>query len=57
MFFRWTPCAGPSLGAVISLAATNTNAAMKYMAGYKLGFAGPFSYYPYFSERRLEDTR
>lgn len=38
----WTPCAGPLLGAVISLGATNPSAAMSYMAAYILGFAIPF---------------
>ncbi|AOH54687.1 cytochrome C biogenesis protein CcdA [Peribacillus muralis] len=38
----WTPCAGPLLGAVISLAATEPTAAMSYIAAYILGFAIPF---------------
>lgn len=38
----WTPCAGPLLGAVISLGATNPGAAMSYMTAYILGFAIPF---------------
>ncbi|MDP1420220.1 cytochrome c biogenesis protein CcdA [Peribacillus simplex] len=38
----WTPCAGPLLGAVISLGATNPSAAMSYMTAYILGFAIPF---------------
>lgn len=38
----WTPCTGPILGAVLSLAATNPNSAMLYMIAYILGFAVPF---------------
>jgi cytochrome c-type biogenesis protein len=38
----WTPCTGPILGAVISLAASNPNSAMFYMIAYILGFAVPF---------------
>lgn len=38
----WTPCTGPILGAVWSLAATNPNSAMVYMIAYILGFAIPF---------------
>lgn len=38
----WTPCTGPILGAVVSLAASNPNSAMFYMVAYILGFAVPF---------------
>lgn len=38
----WTPCTGPILGAVLSLAASNPNSAMLYMIAYILGFAVPF---------------
>ncbi|KON88881.1 cytochrome C biogenesis protein CcdA [Sporosarcina globispora] len=38
----WTPCTGPILGAVISLAASNPNSAMVYMIAYILGFGIPF---------------
>lgn len=38
----WTPCMGPILGAVVSLAASNPNSAMIYMIAYILGFAVPF---------------
>ncbi|EWG10397.1 cytochrome c biogenesis CcdA family protein [Cytobacillus firmus] len=38
----WTPCTGPILGAVWSLAVTNPNSAMVYMIAYILGFAIPF---------------
>ncbi|MCU9611957.1 cytochrome c biogenesis protein CcdA [Caldibacillus lycopersici] len=38
----WTPCMGPILAAVITLAATNPGAGMLYMIAYVLGFAIPF---------------
>lgn len=38
----WTPCIGPILAAVISLAATQPNSAMIMMIGYILGFSIPF---------------
>ncbi|QED50085.1 cytochrome c biogenesis CcdA family protein [Cytobacillus dafuensis] len=38
----WTPCTGPILGAVFSLAVSNPNSAMVYMIAYILGFAVPF---------------
>lgn len=38
----WTPCTGPILLAVISLAATNPGSGMLYMIAYILGFAIPF---------------
>ncbi|MED3650311.1 cytochrome c biogenesis protein CcdA [Heyndrickxia sporothermodurans] len=38
----WTPCTGPILVAVMSLAATNPNSAMLYMIAYIIGFALPF---------------
>ncbi|PAE26849.1 MULTISPECIES: cytochrome c biogenesis protein CcdA [Bacillaceae] len=38
----WTPCTGPILGAVWSLAVSNPNSAMVYMIAYILGFAIPF---------------
>ncbi|MBA4537235.1 cytochrome c biogenesis protein CcdA [Bacillus aquiflavi] len=38
----WTPCTGPILGAVISLAATNPGSSMIYMIAYSLGFSIPF---------------
>ncbi len=38
----WTPCTGPILGAVLSLAATNPGSGMLYMIAYILGFAIPF---------------
>lgn len=38
----WTPCTGPILMAVISLAATNPSSSMIYMIAYSLGFSIPF---------------
>ncbi len=38
----WTPCTGPILMAVISLAATDTEAGVLLMSGYALGFSVPF---------------
>lgn len=38
----WTPCTGPILGAVLSLAVSEPGSAMYYMIAYILGFAIPF---------------
>jgi len=38
----WTPCMGPIIGAIISLASTNPGSGMLYMISYVLGFAIPF---------------
>ncbi len=38
----WTPCTGPILMAVISLAATNTELGILLMTAYSLGFSIPF---------------
>ncbi|MEW4325831.1 cytochrome c biogenesis protein CcdA [Rossellomorea marisflavi] len=38
----WTPCTGPILSAVLSLAASNPGSGMAYMISYVLGFAIPF---------------
>jgi len=38
----WTPCIGPILAAVISLAATQPDSALIMMIGYILGFSIPF---------------
>lgn len=38
----WTPCTGPILAIVITLAATNMDQAMLLMVSYVLGFAIPF---------------
>ncbi|WP_312473080.1 cytochrome c biogenesis protein CcdA [Neobacillus sp.] len=38
----WTPCTGPILGFVITLAGQNPSSGMLYMIAYSLGFAIPF---------------
>ncbi|MGE6632214.1 cytochrome c biogenesis CcdA family protein [Bacillus sp. NPDC077027] len=38
----WTPCTGPILSAVITLAGNNPESAVTYMVTYVLGFAIPF---------------
>lgn len=38
----WTPCTGPILMVVLSLAGTNPDSAIMYMIAYILGFAIPF---------------
>ncbi|MRX70700.1 cytochrome c biogenesis protein CcdA [Bacillus lacus] len=38
----WTPCTGPILAAVISMAAVNPGSGMLYMVAYSLGFSIPF---------------
>src|SRR3954468_1015603 len=38
----WTPCTGPILGSVISLAVSQPASALYYMLSYILGFAIPF---------------
>ncbi len=38
----WTPCTGPILGMVLTLAGTNPQSAIPYMVAYILGFAIPF---------------
>ncbi|SEP60422.1 cytochrome c biogenesis CcdA family protein [Piscibacillus halophilus] len=38
----WTPCTGPILGAVISLAATEPQSGVVLMSAYSLGFSIPF---------------
>ncbi len=47
----WTPCMGPILGAVITLAATNPAAGFIYMTAYVLGFAIPFLVMTFFIGR------
>ncbi|NHM29910.1 cytochrome c biogenesis CcdA family protein [Neobacillus terrae] len=47
----WTPCTGPILGAVLSLAATNPGSSMLYMSGYILGFVIPFFILSFFIGR------
>lgn len=47
----WTPCTGPILAFVITLAATHPNDAMVLMIGYALGFAVPFLVLSFFIGR------
>lgn len=47
----WTPCTGPILGVVISLASTNPSSGMLYMIAYLLGFAIPFFVLSFFIGR------
>ncbi|OMP66896.1 cytochrome c biogenesis CcdA family protein [Domibacillus epiphyticus] len=47
----WTPCTGPILLAVMSLASTNPDSAMIYMIAYTLGFAIPFFVLSFFIGR------
>ncbi|OLN22932.1 cytochrome C biogenesis protein CcdA [Domibacillus antri] len=47
----WTPCTGPILLAVMSLASTNPDSAMLYMIAYTLGFAIPFFVLSFFIGR------
>ncbi|MGG1679909.1 cytochrome c biogenesis CcdA family protein [Neobacillus sp. NRS-1170] len=47
----WTPCTGPILSIVISLAATNPSSGVLYMLAYSLGFAIPFLILSFFVGR------
>ncbi|MEG0261224.1 MAG: cytochrome c biogenesis protein CcdA [Lysinibacillus sp.] len=47
----WTPCTGPILGAIISLAGTNPGSGLSYMLAYVLGFAVPFFVLSFFVSR------
>lgn len=47
----WTPCTGPILGFVISLAIANPGSGMLYMVAYILGFAIPFFILSFFIGR------
>lgn len=38
----WTPCMGPIIGTIFSLAAVNQSMALAYMVAYVLGFCIPF---------------
>lgn len=38
----WTPCSGPIIGAIITLAGQNPESGIWYMIAYVLGFAIPF---------------
>ncbi|ETI67252.1 cytochrome c biogenesis CcdA family protein [Neobacillus vireti] len=47
----WTPCTGPILTIVISLAASNPGSGVLYMTAYSLGFAIPFLILSFFIGR------
>ncbi|WP_409275838.1 cytochrome c biogenesis CcdA family protein [Neobacillus sp. SCS-31] len=47
----WTPCTGPILGAVLSMAATDPSSSMPLMIAYVLGFAIPFFILSFFIGR------
>lgn len=47
----WTPCTGPILAAIITLALSNPNSAMGYMIAYVLGFSIPFFLLSFFISR------
>ncbi|WP_100331017.1 cytochrome c biogenesis CcdA family protein [Bacillus xiapuensis] len=47
----WTPCTGPILMAVISLAGLNPGSGLLYMLAYTLGFAIPFFVLSFFLSR------
>ncbi|CDQ39913.1 MULTISPECIES: cytochrome c biogenesis CcdA family protein [Virgibacillus] len=47
----WTPCTGPILGIVLSLAATNPDTGMLMMISYILGFSVPFFLLSFFIGR------
>lgn len=47
----WTPCSGPIIASVISLAAINPESGMVYMLAYVIGFAIPFFILAFFMNR------
>lgn len=47
----WTPCTGPILGAVLSMAASNPSSSVGLMIAYVLGFAIPFFILSFFIGR------
>ena len=47
----WTPCSGPIIASVISLAATKPEAGVIYMLAYVIGFAIPFFVLAFFINR------
>ncbi|MGE7926336.1 cytochrome c biogenesis CcdA family protein [Lysinibacillus sp. JNUCC-51] len=47
----WTPCTGPILASIISLAGANPSAGFSYMLAYYLGFAIPFFVLSFFIAR------
>ena len=50
----WTPCTGPILSAVITLASNKPESAVTYMIAYVLGFAIPFLFFPFSSQNGLD---
>lgn len=47
----WTPCTGPILMSIISLAGANPGSGFSYMFAYYLGFAIPFFVLSFFISR------
>ena len=47
----WTPCSGPIIASVISLAATKPESGLIYMIAYVIGFAIPFFVLSFFMNR------
>lgn len=47
----WTPCTGPILASIITLAGANPSAGISYMLAYYLGFAIPFFVLSFFIAR------
>ena len=47
----WTPCSGPIIASVISLAATKPESGLIYMIAYVIGFAIPFFVLSFFINR------
>ncbi len=47
----WTPCTGPILGAVLSMAATDPDQGVVYLSMYSLGFSVPFFIMSFFIGR------
>ncbi|MGE7918346.1 cytochrome c biogenesis CcdA family protein [Viridibacillus sp. NPDC093762] len=47
----WTPCTGPILGGILSLAGTNPGSGIWYLLTYSLGFSIPFFLLSFFMTR------
>ncbi|MBK3495212.1 sulfite exporter TauE/SafE family protein [Viridibacillus sp. YIM B01967] len=47
----WTPCTGPILASIITLAGSNPDSAILYMLTYSLGFSIPFFVLSFFMTR------